>query len=223
MTEQEWLACTDPQKMLDFLRGKVSDRKLRLFAVACCRCLRDLLWDAALEDAIRVAEAVADNRRSKSTQVRAWNKVERLRPRSLQRQHVKMAVASAIRPDPFMPGYVAESAMFALADLPDKSRTTINRLRRGERTVQAHLVRDIFDDPFRPTPPLPPAVLAWNDGTVPKLAQAIYEDRAFNRLPILADALEEAGCNNADILAHCRQPVPHVRGCWALDLILGKE
>ena len=145
MTEREWLACTGPQKMLEFVEGKASDRKLRLFAVACCRRLRDLLWDAALEDAIRVAEAVADNRRSKATQVRAWNKAERLRPRSLRRQCVKMAVASAIRPEPFMPGYVAESAMFALADLPDKGRTTINRRRRGERTAQAHLVRDILD------------------------------------------------------------------------------
>ena len=223
MTEAEWLACAGPTPMLEFLRGKVSDRKLRLFAVACCRCLRDLLWDAALEDAIRVAEAVADNRRSKSTQVRAWNKVERLRPRSLQRQCVKMAVASAIRPDLFMPGYVAESAMFALADLPDKSRTTINRLRRGERTVQAHLVRDIFDDPFRPSPPLPPVVLAWNDDTVRRIADGIYDDRAFDRLPLLADALEEAGCGNADILAHCRLPGEHVRGCWVVDLLLGKE
>jgi hypothetical protein len=68
-----------------------------------------------------------------------------------------------------------------------------------------------------------PAWAAWNDGTIPKLAQAIYEERAFDRLPILADALEEAGCDNADILAHCRQPGPHVRGCWVVDLLVGKE
>jgi hypothetical protein len=65
--------------------------------------------------------------------------------------------------------------------------------------------------------------LAWNDGIVPKLAQAIYDDRVFDRLPILADALEEAGCTNADILNHCRQPGEHVRGCWVVDLLLGKS
>ena len=64
--------------------------------------------------------------------------------------------------------------------------------------------------------------LAWRDGTILKLAQAIYDDRAFDRLPVLADALEEAGCHDADILAHCRAPGPHVRGCWVVDLLLGK-
>ena len=68
-----------------------------------------------------------------------------------------------------------------------------------------------------------PSWLSWNDGTIPKLAQAIYDDRAFDRLPILADALEEAGCDNADILNHCRQPGEHVRGCWVVDLLLNKS
>jgi hypothetical protein len=63
----------------------------------------------------------------------------------------------------------------------------------------------------------------WNESTVTELAQAIYTDRAFDRLPILADALEEAGCTDAAILEHCRGPGPHVRGCWVVDLLLGKE
>jgi hypothetical protein len=75
---------------------------------------------------------------------------------------------------------------------------------------------------FRPVT-IAPSSLVWNDGTVVTLAKAIYEDRAFDRLPILADALEDAGCTDADILAHCRQPGPHVRGCWVVDLLLGKE
>ena len=65
--------------------------------------------------------------------------------------------------------------------------------------------------------------LRWNDGTLVRIAQAIYDNRAFDRLPILADALEDAGCDNADILAHCRGPGPHVRGCWVVDLLLGKS
>jgi hypothetical protein len=92
----------------------------------------------------------------------------------------------------------------------------------AERAAQCPLLRDIFGNPFRPVP-LHPAWLAWNDGTVPKLAQAIYEERAFDRLPVLGDALEEAGCTDADILSHCRSGGEHVRGCWVIDLLLGKE
>jgi hypothetical protein len=88
-----------------------------------------------------------------------------------------------------------------------------------ERPVQAALLRDIVA-PFRHAD-LPPAVLAWGDGTLPKLAQAIYEERAFDRLPILADALEDAGGDEA-LIAHLRSPGPHARGCWVVDLLLAK-
>jgi len=64
---------------------------------------------------------------------------------------------------------------------------------------------------------------AWLTSTVTSLAQSIYQERAFDRLPILADALEDSGCTNPDILNHCRQPGEHVRGCWVVDLLLGKE
>ncbi len=87
----------------------------------------------------------------------------------------------------------------------------------------ASLLRDIAGNLFRPQPVIDSSWLSWNDRIIPKLAQAIYDDRAFDRLPILADALEEAGCTNADILNHCRQPGEHVRGCWVVDLLLGKS
>jgi hypothetical protein len=83
------------------------------------------------------------------------------------------------------------------------------------------LLRDLFGNPFRPVV-IAPSWLKWNSATVPKLARAIHDDRDFDRLPILADALEDAGCDNTDILTHCRGPGPHVRGCWVVDLILGK-
>jgi hypothetical protein len=89
------------------------------------------------------------------------------------------------------------------------------------RSRQAELLRDLFGNPFRPLN-LDPSWLSWRDGTIPKLAEAIYDERAFDRLPILADALEDAGCTNEDILTHCRQPGEHVRGCWVVDLLLGK-
>ena len=81
------------------------------------------------------------------------------------------------------------------------------------------LLRCIFGNPFRPIVADP----AWLTPTVQAIAAAIYQDRAFDRLPILADALEEAGCTNADVLLHCRQPGEHVRGCWVVDLVLGKK
>src|SRR6185369_8973858 len=87
---------------------------------------------------------------------------------------------------------------------------------------QCVMLRCVFGNPFR-SAAIDPAWLACNDRTIPKLAQTIYDERAFDSLPILADALEQAGCDNQDILAHCRGPGPHVRGCWVVDLMLGKE
>ncbi len=91
-----------------------------------------------------------------------------------------------------------------------------------ERGVQAELLRDCLGNPFCPVS-IDPAWLMWKEGAIRKLAQAIYDDRAFDRMPTLADALEEAGCDNANILEHCRSGGPHVRGCWVVDLLLGKE
>ena len=88
--------------------------------------------------------------------------------------------------------------------------------------IQAGLIRDIFENALR-CASVHSASLSWNGGTVLKLAQCIYDERAFDRLPILADALEEAGCTEQAILDHCRGPGPHVRGCWVIDLILGKQ
>jgi hypothetical protein len=91
-----------------------------------------------------------------------------------------------------------------------------------ERQVQCHLIRDAFGNPFCPQY-LDPAWLRWHDSCVVQMARTIYEDRRFEDLPILADALEEAGCDNEWILWHCREPAEHARGCWLLDAILGKK
>jgi hypothetical protein len=91
----------------------------------------------------------------------------------------------------------------------------------GEPTQEekAILIRDIFGNPFRPVTLDP----AWRTANAVALAQAIYDERAFERMPILGDALEDAGCDNDDILNHCREPGEHVRGCWVVDLLLGKS
>ena len=83
----------------------------------------------------------------------------------------------------------------------------------------ARLLRDIFGNPFRPVTFSP----SWRTDTAVTLAQQMYESRDFGAMPVLADALQDAGCDNDDVLNHCRGPGPHVRGCWVVDLLLGKE
>jgi hypothetical protein len=116
---------------------------------------------------------------------------------------------------------VGEQAVEGLATTHSQSEFQVawDEASRSEAVQQCQFLLCIFGNPFRPVA-INPAWLAWNDRTIPKIAQAIYDERAFDRLPILADALEEAGCANQDILAHCRQSGEHVRGCWAVDLIL---
>jgi hypothetical protein len=82
-------------------------------------------------------------------------------------------------------------------------------------------MRCLFGNPFRRVT-IDPTWTLFHDGTLGKLAQAIYDSGAFDRLPEFADILEQAGCHDAEILDHCRGPGPHVRGCWVVDLLLGK-
>lgn len=89
----------------------------------------------------------------------------------------------------------------------------------SEAIAQCNLVRDLFGNPFRPVS----LDATWQSPTVISLATAVYDERAFDRMPILADALEDAGCTNTDILNHCRRPAVHARGCWVVDALLGKD
>jgi hypothetical protein len=206
MDEAEWLACTDPEPMLQYLQGKGSGRKLRLFAVACCRRRRDVLTDAPSRAAVEAAERFADGLASRA-------ELRRLgRPRKVG---LYLAAYDAASPDATAAAREGSASAAELASL------IYPRRERPERRVQARLLRDIFGNPFRPAA-VDPAWLAWGGGTPRKLAGAIYDKRRFKDLPNLADALEEAGCTDAAILGHLRGPGPHVRGCFALDLVLAK-
>jgi hypothetical protein len=107
-------------------------------------------------------------------------------------------------------------------------RITLENLDRQEPSVrqtyrhQADLLRDIIGNPFQPRN-LDPVLLAWNGGLLPRIARSIYDQRSFDDMPILADALEEAGCRSEDVLHHCRGAGPHTGGCWLLDQLLGRE
>src|SRR5262249_35743058 len=113
-------------------------------------------------------------------------------------------------------------AVAEYSQVTGEGQGTAATIGREELAGQAPPPRDICGNPFHPSPELPTAVLGWGDRTVPRLAEGIYTEGAFSRLPILADALLDAGCDDDDLIVHCRGAGPHVRGCWAVDLILGK-
>jgi hypothetical protein len=224
MTEQQWLAATDPGPMLEFLRnsGKASERKLRLFALACCRRIWHLLVDERSRKIIEVAELWADRRITNEQRVEA-----RTLSAFAAREHeddpaylanVMAADAATCTAAADIRAYL-HSVLYGVDQAVASENNGAAKEEQGRRL--AHL-RDIFGNPFRPPPTIDPSWLAWNDGTVRRLAAAIYEGRAFERLPLLADALEEAGCAENELLRHLRRPGPHVRGCVALDALLGK-
>jgi hypothetical protein len=215
MTEADWLAATDPRPMLAYLseRAGASDRKLRLFGVACCRSIWHGLRDERSRSAVEVAERFADGRTTTEELAAAYDAaytaVDDCMGDSLVSEDQALAACGAASED------AAQVAHDALSYGWDGDMEASKRR-------QAALLRDLLGNPFRPPPALAPSVLAFNGGTVPKLAAAIYEERAFGRLPVLADALEDAGCTDPAILNHCRSGGEHARGCWVVDLVLGR-
>jgi hypothetical protein len=223
MTEAEWLACDDVRDMLDFLQGKSSKRKLRLFACACCRQIWRFIGNPQCQRAVEFSERYADRQVgvAKLSAVereaygvassRSWDAAMMMRMSRYAEKDAAHAAAACARKQ-LNPHEVATFARACITATPERPKD------------QCALLRDLFGSGlFRPSPPLPADIIAWNDGTVRRIAEGIYEERAFDRLPILADALLDAGCDNEELLAHCRSDGPHVRGCWALDLILGKS
>jgi hypothetical protein len=224
MNEHQWLKCVAPQQMLLFAGAKrgVNGRKLRLFECACCRRIWHLLADERSRHAVETAERYSDGQANEQDLGDAVTAARNIvsQTDSYSNYHAKSAAAAAATPDLrdlMLAGGIA--AAKAIAFHRSLHTQYDGHVAQAEWDAQARLVRDIFGNPFRPVTINP----AWRTSNVSALAQAIYADRAFDRLPILADALEDTGCDNADILNHCRQPGEHVRGCWVVDLVLGKE
>ncbi len=230
MTEEEWLTGNDPTPMLEFLRGKVSDRKLRLFGCACCRGVSNHFEDQRYWQLLDVAEqftdsAVTDSERSEARKVSvvaaegrdvtsspSKPKYQRRQASALYWSLARESFDAALNtPKLIVEAFIWQAGGHAACDWA--------KIRLTQFLVQTKLLRDIFGNPFRPVVADP----AWLTPTVVSIADALYRDRAFDRLPILADALAEAGCTDADLLLHCRQPGEHVRGCWAVDLVLGRR
>jgi hypothetical protein len=236
MTEAQWLACADPTPMLHFVRGRASGRKLRLFAVACCRRIWDQLPGEASHRAVEFTERFADGHATVEELATAFAALSEQVPqqfipgRPYPAQVVwhagRAALFSSWPPPRHMDArsaarHVASTASHQAARAVEPNWAAC----KAERVAQAQLLRDLFGNPFRTVRPgrvLSPW-FTWCNATVVHLAQAIYDEAAFDRMPILADALEEAGCTHHDILNHCRGPGPHARGCFVVDLLLGKK
>jgi hypothetical protein len=284
MTEQEWLESSDPQQMLRSLPDGVSLRKLRLFAVACCRRYLPHMRDKRSREAVLVAEmytegGITDQQlgeaagpavdvvRSIDARVRRVLTGEgdstdcQLDP-DWSAAFLAYAAAAPSNERAFvrgMSGLVRSSVSLCYA-LDDSGRDRQELADEEDRRL-ATLLREVVGNPFRPFS-LPPAFhlrcddcqgkgwirqagqylanecracagrgyllrasgwLAWNDGAVCRIADGIWGDGGFQRLPILADALVDAGCDNEELIAHCRSAGPHVRGCWVVDHILEKS
>jgi hypothetical protein len=221
MTEAEWLADTDPMPMLEFVRGKASDRKVRLFAVGCCQQLMPWNQNERVSEALIRAERYAEGELADATMEKWCQELNRISFRIRQSMGgggsaqtvICNAVNCACLPKRYMGVIHTWEALVNLggvfgSDFPDRGRTIVHAL-----------MNDLFGNPFRPVAVEP----AWLTSTVVALAEGIYQDRAFDRLPILGDALMDAGCDNSDVLNHCRSDGPHVRGCWVVDLLTGRK
>jgi hypothetical protein len=202
MTEKEWLSGKEPRRMLDFVAHKSSERKLRLFV---CGYLRTFLAryehtkPGLVLECLETSERFADG-------LAAVEEVEACRKKA--RAAVKEGNGAA---------RLAVGAAFlnlnrAVASVFGDLTTS------ADRTNKLKLLHDLWGPlPFRNLP----VDASWLAPKVLELAKSIYNERTFDQLPVLADALEEVGCHDADILRHCSGEGPHFKGCWVLDLIVG--
>ncbi len=239
MTEQEWMQAIYPSTMLRFLRGNASDRKLRLFSCGCCRRIWPLLSDWRSRKAVEVAERWIDGQASEEERWSAAQEARNANPSAatvddFPTEHTDAAFAAAycavelnVPPDDPLAEWgmavVTQAEAWSAACRQSGMGHDEQDVRDAVNAAQCRLLRCIFGPlPFHPVT-IDPSWLTWHDGLLVSMARQMYESRDFTDMPILADALEEVGCDNPDILAHCRSGGEHARGCWVIDALLGKS
>jgi hypothetical protein len=253
MTEAEWLAWEDPRPLVQYLIGtdeprvqdidafpdcRASARKLRMFACACYHRVSHVLPHPEARASIDTAERFADGLVGEAKRVRTegrllalsnalegqWRASRGAERAALQPTHAALALAlqALWYGAPKAAHYAPHTAQHHLACIlhPDVGNDPAGSpTGKAEARAQCDLLREIIGNPFRPVEFAP----EWRTDTAVTLARQMYEAREFSAMPILADALQDAGCDNLDILDHCRDTsLTHVRGCWAVDLVLGK-
>jgi hypothetical protein len=217
MTEAEWSTHSHPDRMLESLPVTPSQRRLRLFGCAVCCRVPEVMAEVRCRKVVESSEQFADELIPESELNSCLVAVmEASHDARMHADHEAMFRANCV-------AYVSMSPLpmhrvisaIRGAFLPQSAKGA-----RRERAAQANLLRDIFGNPFRPVTFSP----SWRTDTALSLARQMYDARDFSTMPILADALQDAGCDSEDILGHCRDAsATHVRGCWVVDLVLGKE
>ncbi|MFO0928305.1 MAG: hypothetical protein U0736_14910 [Gemmataceae bacterium] len=252
MTDQEWWTSPDPQAVCANVREAatplrtrwsgyrparrftVSDRKWRLIDLGCARRAIPALAIPQLGDIIAALEEHVDaDLDTLGVVARVATLAEAVRPRLFHPAWLIHGLSNTLTLTQFLQAWRGGSDLFALtaeacvaaavAALPPHERAAgRERLLADERARQADLVRDVLGYLFVADRP-DPVWLQMNDGIVRRLAETMYHTRTYTDFPVLGDALEDAGCTSAAILDHCRGGGDHTRGCWVLDLLLGKE
>jgi hypothetical protein len=237
LTEADWLRAQNPGLLFDFVRGRVrSPRRLRLAIVGGCRLAWPLVppiphpRDAACLALVDLAERYADGA-VKFTEMTAARRAL-AGPEVYRGGPPDSKIAAAWFAAARDPAKGGSEAIFRLLGVSWGGESQLEMSRshvkygfhgRGGDWVAAcntliAVVRDVFANPFRKVA----SDRKWSTAVVTGVARQVYDSRDFSAMPILADALQDAGCEDTDILDHCRGNGPHVRGCWVVDLVLGK-
>ena len=231
MNEHDWLLALDPAAMIDFLHTRVYDRKLRLLACAFVRQRWELLRYPTPREAVEMGEryALGAARRREIEAMRQQAQQSAAEAPEFER-HAYQAAAATLLPHAIeavrtasaslRAQFIAEEANAAMSR-EDELRIIVEAGRLVDRQ-QGQVVLEVFGNVFCP-PVVEPAWLRWSDGAVAKMARLIDQERRWEELPYLADALTDAGCTEEALVRHLREPGAHVRGCWALDAVLGRE
>jgi hypothetical protein len=227
MTEHEWLTAERPWEMLSFARESAGARKLRLFACGCGRAVLNEFAPGVAERTLVAAELFADGELKTETLERVRHTLDASVNSALRDARRTMSgylshLLDACRAASYVgdPVVVAQNAALSAARAAADVQPGDNDEPRdmgAEFAAQCELLRCIVGNPFAPVAFDP----AWRTSDAVALAQSMYESRDFSAMPILADALQEAGCENEQVLTHCREPRDHARGCWVCDAVLG--
>jgi hypothetical protein len=213
MTEQDWLDCNDPVPMLNFVEKTANGRKRLLFVCACRRRIWHLLTDRRSRRAVEVEERYADGQASEAEVMGARQAAAKVAGVG---GVVQACHGSGSTYWLYEPVHYARTVAWAVWKSAETAQV---EAWDAERAAQCDILRDMIGNPFRAVSIDP----SWRTPLIVAMAESIYEERRFQDTPILADALEEAGCQDEGILGHCRQTEKHVRGCWLVDLLTGRS
>jgi len=247
VTEKEWLTAREPDDLLEFLRERASDRQFRLFICACCRRFLPLMPKKPEYD-VKLCEKYIVHGEKFAEELITWPKLQEsfhemefvdvshdgYLAAYAARMAIDRDIAGSTRPMLRGRNLIAHPASTGA----QYSRTVVGRLLATSKTAkgttptskkrmatvaekryQIDILHDIFGNPFQPIAFDP----SWQTSTAISLALQVYESRDFSLMPILADALQDAGCDNSEVLNHCSGTGPHVRGCWVINRLRAKS